>query len=212
MALCFSITDVNWGVTKDFFSIVGVIVSAVAAGGAFYIGAQGLKTWRRQLRGNDDHQLARRALIELYKFRDALNTSRSPLVLVSLNLEDGKAYAEEHFKGMLAEYQRRLEGISQSRISLQASEVEAEAVWSNELKSLLQPIFKLHDDYAYYLTNHLLSRNPNLSQDVRRGYEGDNELYPNILYRGGKEKDQFQLEFESSLLKVELYLKNKLIP
>lgn len=62
--MCLALTDADWSLTKDVFSIFGTVISAVTVGVAIYFGRAGLHTWRKQLRGSADHDLARRLLIE----------------------------------------------------------------------------------------------------------------------------------------------------
>ena len=56
--------------------VVLAICGALTAGIALY----GLKTWQRQLAGTTQFELARRALLAVYKVRDALTVARSPAV------------------------------------------------------------------------------------------------------------------------------------
>ena len=53
-------------------------LTALAAVGAVVIGGLGLSTWRRQLKGHAEYELARRVLRALYTARDNLFHVRSP--------------------------------------------------------------------------------------------------------------------------------------
>jgi hypothetical protein len=57
-----------------------VIAAATTAGLA--VAMLGLKTWQAQLRGSADFDLARSLTFEVYRVRDALESVRSPLMLV----------------------------------------------------------------------------------------------------------------------------------
>ncbi len=71
MSFCLAITEADWSLTKDVFSIVGTVFTALGVIVASYVGLNGLKTWRRQIRGNNDHELSRRMLVESYRFKKA---------------------------------------------------------------------------------------------------------------------------------------------
>lgn len=68
MSYCLALTDVDWSLTKDVLGVVGTfvgaIISAAAVLVAYKFGNEGLNTWKRQLRGTTDHELAKRVLIE----------------------------------------------------------------------------------------------------------------------------------------------------
>lgn len=72
MSICLALSDADWQLTKDGFSIAGTIASVLGVGLAFYIGLVGLSTWKRQLRGAADHKLARDAATAIYKYKVAL--------------------------------------------------------------------------------------------------------------------------------------------
>ena len=54
MSLFLIINEIDWSITKDVFSIIGTI-------GALVIGSLGLFTWRRQLKGISEYELAKKA-------------------------------------------------------------------------------------------------------------------------------------------------------
>src|SRR4051812_35656253 len=60
-------------VLKDVATIAGACV-------AIYVALHGLSTWRRQLVGNAQHELARRLLRSAYKIRDGLMALRNPMI------------------------------------------------------------------------------------------------------------------------------------
>src|SRR3972149_3543256 len=64
----------TWGIFLA--TIIGVII----AGAGVYFAASGLSTWRDQLHGRTEYDLARRYLRSTYKVRDALQRVRSPFM------------------------------------------------------------------------------------------------------------------------------------
>lgn len=60
MGLCLTISEVDWSLTKDVLSIIGTF-------GVLVIGVSGLFTWRRQLRGTSEYELAKKVVFKLKK-------------------------------------------------------------------------------------------------------------------------------------------------
>lgn len=63
----------DWSITKDVFSIIGTI-------GAITIGIVGLTTWRRQLRGTSEYELAKKAILVTYEVEHAIQSVRNPML------------------------------------------------------------------------------------------------------------------------------------
>src|SRR5690554_6636426 len=87
--LCFTIGEINWSLTKDVVSIVGTI-------GALGIGVLGLYTWRRQLRGTSEYEIAKKAILGTYEVQQALQSVRNPMLYLSREeVEAGRRLEEE---------------------------------------------------------------------------------------------------------------------
>ena len=212
MSICITLTDADWSLTKDVFVIIGVVVSGVAVWVAFYIGSQGLDTWRRQLKGASDHQLSRRALIELYAFRDAMSEARSPLMLYSVEMEEGESFQKANHRARCRNYEERLDKLSSARRKIQVTLLESEALWGVSLKNLVNPLFQLHGDYVFYLQSHLLATDPDQPSSVREEYSEEIKGLDNILYeRLGFVKDEFKKAFDSGLDEAVKYLRSMLL-
>jgi hypothetical protein len=59
---------------SDFKDLVLVVTAVIAS----YVALKGLSTWRRQLRGQSEYELAGRFLKSLFLFRDSLKNVRNP--------------------------------------------------------------------------------------------------------------------------------------
>lgn len=175
MSMCFAITDADWALTKDAFSILGTIISAVGVVLAARIGFLGLATWRKQNRGTSDHELSRRVLIDLYRLRDRIRQIRNPAMLITENLyeSDGskKANFEQiNFKYTAEFYQIQFSVIDEVRSRLETSILESEAVWGYELKRLVKPILNLQHEIFTKVISYLGSVNPNETEDRVRSH------------------------------------------
>src|SRR3989304_91489 len=58
---------------KDIVTLISLAVAALVA-------IKGLQTWRRQLKGTADYDLAKRLLKAAYRLRDALQAVRNPFM------------------------------------------------------------------------------------------------------------------------------------
>lgn len=54
MSICLTISKIDWAITKDVFTIIGTVSAIV-------IGIIGLTTWRRQLKGTSEYEVAKKS-------------------------------------------------------------------------------------------------------------------------------------------------------
>lgn len=215
MSICLAITDADWALTKDVFSVIGTFVSAVGVGLASWVGFSGLATWRRQLKGASDHELSRRALIELYRYRDAMEQARLAGMLgwefqLSADEAAGLSFAEKHHLELRKGYQRRLEALRSAREPIHITLLDSEAVWDRTLTDLFAPLFKLHHEFAKVVELNLIASDPREDEDDRRPYREILKSRRDIMYDTPDEKgDDFRQEFEKACAAVESYLKDK---
>ena len=64
----------------EAISLVSEVVVAIAVAVGSYVAWKGLGAWKQQLKGRADHELARRILVLLYKYRDAIDGGRNPAI------------------------------------------------------------------------------------------------------------------------------------
>ncbi|MCF7486708.1 hypothetical protein [Vibrio sp. A2-1] len=131
MSICISISEINWAITKDVFSIIGTI-------GALSIGFVGLFTWKRQLRGTSEYEVAKRAILKTYQLQEAIQLVRNPMLhLNKEEVEAGNQLQEEQ-----RIYSERLNSLSEAWSELQVTRLEAKAIWSIDAHSSFDEIQK----------------------------------------------------------------------
>ncbi|WP_458374777.1 hypothetical protein [Pseudomonas laurylsulfatiphila] len=217
MAICLAITDADWSLTKDVFSVLGTLVSVAGVGLAFYVGLAGLATWRRQLKGTSDHELSRRALIELYVYRDAIDAARSPVMFgyeceLSKEEANGLKFVDKNHLEKRRGYQRRLEEIRKARLPIYLTLLESEAIWGKDLGTLYLSLFKLQNEFSRYVEFSLIASDPREDEDDRRPYREMLKERRDVLYDPRDEEgDDFRREFNAVSAEIERYLKSKLI-
>jgi len=130
MSFCIALTDADWSLTKDVFSIVGTVASVFGVGLAFYIGLEGLSTWKKQLKGTADHKLARDAAIILRKYRNALATLWNYADSAAIQI-DGESWigskGEDSFTASI--YQPAVDNARKVRAELEPISLECAAIF-----------------------------------------------------------------------------------
>jgi len=216
MSICFAITDADWTLTKDFFSMLGTIVTAIGVGLAAWVGFSGLATWREQNKGTSDHDLSRRLLIDLYRLRDCIGHVRNPVMLGS----EGAVEDEPHnlnflqvsYRNTVRAYQNRFLPIDEVRARLGTSLLESEALWDGEVKSRFDQVFKLQHELWLYVSAYLVTINPDESAGRVQSYLKIMKGRRDVLYSSPfDDDDKFKSELDSALWHVENYLRPKLI-
>ena len=217
MSICLAITDVDWALTKDVFAIIGTLVSAAGVGLAFYVGLKGLATWSRQLKGTSDHELSRKALIELYRYREAVERARSPVMFgyesdLTPEEANGLNFSEQRHLGRRKGYHGRFDRISKTREPIHITLLDAEAIWGKELGELFKPLFVLQSEFHTYVEYDLMATDPQQDEDSRRSYYGVIKDRRKVMYDKTDDiGDEFRQEFNAASLAIENYLRPKLI-
>lgn len=217
MSICLAITDADWTLTKDVFSVIGIVVSAIGVGLAAWVGFSGLATWRRQNKGTADHDLSRRLLIDLYKLRDCISHVRNPVILggeggVPEDEAKNLTFSQISYRNTARAYQSRFTMVAEVRARLATSILESEAVWDAELKSLFTPIYKLQHELWINVSTYLVSINPDEVEGRVLSYQKILSERRDVLYESPLEgDDDFKKEMDAALSNVEDYLRPKLI-
>jgi hypothetical protein len=127
--LCISISEIDWSLTKDIFSIIGTI-------GALTIGTLGLSTWRRQLRGTSEYELAKKTIFKAYEIQQALQTVRNPMLQLSKEeIDAGRRLDEEQ-----RIYNDRMNHLYEKWAELQTIRLETKVVWSDDAHNCFNEI------------------------------------------------------------------------
>jgi len=105
-------------------------LTGLAALGGVIIAAFGLSTWRRQLRGNSEYDLARRILRGVYQVRDTVKILRLPFFPMWELADDlSDPFPENLDDATKTAYSNRWRNVASALSELDALTVEAEAQW-----------------------------------------------------------------------------------
>ena len=193
-----------------------LILSAAAITGAI-VAIKGLSTWQKQLKGQVEYALARRLLVSLFKYRDAINDARHPVVRAQEKSfppeEKAKEMSQEqiHFYGLGEAYQARWNKVQSERVNLCADLLEAEALWGDELKRLFKTIYDLEHELSMNIRLYLEAKNPETDDGLRRATHKIRKERRDIMYDDlSDEGDDYKKEFRKGVENIERYLKPKL--
>lgn len=117
--------------TKDILIVIATIITASVA-------IHGLKKWKTELTGKAEFEAAKALMKSVYKLRNEIIDSRSPFISGPEFPEDYsfklKKIAEEEGGAYAHVYHNRWKPISAALSDLEASVLEAEALWGKEVK------------------------------------------------------------------------------
>lgn len=175
----------------------GLKTLAILAGS--YVAIQGLSTWKRQLRGSNDYQLARRYLKAAYLVREAISDARNPFIYSGEMIAANKAMGMENadkLENITSKetrqnvYSQRLIKVAKAMTDLNVEQLEAEVSWGQD---------------ATVVATDLTNKVNRLFISVQQ-FLMDDSKDMEILYSAGK-GDKFEGEIQDSIRKIEDFLK-----
>lgn len=184
--------DVQWGTVSSYLPVLALVIAWM-----------GLSTWRRQLRGTHDFELARRILQAVYMLRNAIDGVRHPYMAV----EEAREMPEDASGPWQAyAYQARWDRVTAAQEELAVGLIEAEVVWDDLLVQdavdLRSHVNKLSVTIRQYLRN--LDKSHDEYQEPRTREDDA------ILYGGWDPDDDFTRKLNEVVKRFETKLKKKL--
>ena len=196
--------------TKDIVVILAAIVGGKVA-------VKGLSTWQRQLRGTNEHDLARNILVKVYRYRDAVHGVRHPAMFgyempdPEKETIDEMTWEEKRFYGTSKAYEARWEKVQEEKKSLYGDLLEAEAYWGNELEDHFKELYKLETDLLLVLQELLTARDPHSSPDDKDYANEYLKEKRGLIYdKLEGEPDEFRKSILDAIVKIEDILKPRL--
>lgn len=148
---------------SQWLSDVGQIVLAGSAAIGAMAAWKGVSTWRRELKGRTEYDLARRVLTGVYRVRDAVRHVRSPMMLSSEYL-DRPGRKPDAQQADAADYKyaygQRWSRIQDAMTNLEVDLLEAEAIWHDELRECSEQLKSCFRELFTSLWSYLRSKYP----------------------------------------------------
>jgi hypothetical protein len=193
-----------------------IVLSGAAVTGAV-VAVKGLGTWRRQLKGHSEYELSRRILVTVFKYRDAINGVRHPVIwayeMPSPPEDEAKNMSQDEirFYGTSKAYQARWDKVHAERTTLYADLLEAEALWGIDLKELFKKIFDLEHELFTRIRHYIELINPSANEASKEAIRKIDEKGRDIIYDNmSDEPDEYKDDFITAIERIEQYLKPKL--
>lgn len=121
------------------------IVVAAAAALAAYFAYLGLSTWRKELKGKSEYQLAKDVLKSVYEVREAFKHVRNPAIYQYEYPEDmtdhhGHLKQENRHEGTAHVYQERWKKMDEAFGKLESYHLDAQVEWGAEFQDVIKSL------------------------------------------------------------------------
>ncbi len=160
----------------DIDAFQNLILIAVAIGGVL-IAWWGLSTWKKQLHGVHEFELARRILLSVYKIEDGVKNVRSPF------LDSRESGDSDGDNWETSAYMNRWEPVEEAFRELRVDLLEADVLWGREVLSEQKTLLRKHlNTLRFAIENKLtdISHNGQLAftdEDFKILYSRSNDEY-----------------------------------
>ena len=207
-----SVEGPSWyNIGKDLVTLIGAIIGLCIAW-------SGLRTWKRQLKGQTEYELSRRILRLCYQYRDTIRRVRDSGMSVSEYRYPADVRLEalndrqRAYLGRRGAYEARWERVTTVRSDLYPELLEAEVLWDDQLNNLMKAIFELETQLLTAIEEEMLLANPDLSEDAKSHLKDQASRLARqaILYARSRREDPFQTQFRDRLDEVSQFLKGHL--
>lgn len=202
------------GITAAIGALGQILMAGAAVAGAV-AAYMGLNTWKHQSRYDRDSGLARRLLLSLYRYREAIIALRSPFIFSSeaperMTEEDKWSHGDKNrFLSNARVYERRWKSVASTRSELHAVLLEADATWGSELRNRFNRLFDLQAELNIEVSNSLDASDPALPEFQRRSAQEALRKSRTVMYELSSERDEFSREFGSVVKEIEDFLRPK---
>jgi hypothetical protein len=133
--------------TQEYVTLIKDILTGLAALTAAVLGIVGLQTWKKQLRGKTEYELAQRFLRATYKVRDAIAIIRDVTSFVDMRrLANAALFDEQPDKPttnkeeVATAYYQKWQTIQSIVVDLDAVALEGEAIWGEVVAKNMKPL------------------------------------------------------------------------
>lgn len=201
--------------TPEITQLIGSIkdlVVVIAAAVAAYIAFQGLSTWRRELKGKSEYQLAKEVLRAAYKVREAFKHVRH-IAIYSYEYPEGMRDHHGHLKreneheGTAYVYEKRWEKLDEAFRELEEKHLEAQVEWGAKFQDVIVPLRTCRAELLVAIQM-MLDRKKNPYDTAPRKAEEIAEER-SVLYHIGEESkhDKFTPQINEAVDKFEHWLR-----
>lgn len=198
MSICLTLTEISWALTKDVFSIIGTVGALIFAG-------FGLSTWKRQLRGTSEYELAKKSILLTYEVRQLIQGVRSPMLyLRKEEVEAGRKIEEEQ-----RIYDERMKALYLKWAELQTVRLESKVIWSVNAHDSFNDVQKIIGELKGAIWLHFWMKGAYAGPGAIVDNNPDRVIENEKIVYFVSDEDEFSLRINSSVEKVENFFKDK---
>ena len=184
--------------TKDIFSIIGTI-------GAITIAIIGLQTWKRQLKGTNEYELAKKAILLTFEVERSIQSVRGPMLYLQKDeVESGRSLEEEE-----RIYDKRMNNLYNKWAELQTIRLETKVIWSNEAENSFNDIQNVIGKLRGAIWLHFWMKGAYASPGTTVDRSPERVSENNKIVYFISEEDDFSIATKNAVIKVEEFFKDK---
>lgn len=193
-------------------------VTAGAAVAAVIYARSGLHTWKQQLRGSSEFELAHSLLTESYRLRDSIESARSPFMSApELKADDPEAAglnpSERSHLSFARGLETRWERVSEAARGLDPLLIQAESLWGREVRDKFSPLRKMAYELRFAMDMYLRAHDPRIPADSRKptlDYCQENNIDEIVFNHSTEAKpDKFSLKLIRAVKPIEDELRDR---
>ena len=188
-----------------------IIVAGSAASAAFFA-YLGLSTWRKELKGKSEYQLAKDVLKSVYKVREAFKHVRNPVIFQYEYPEEmtdrhGHLKQENRHEGTAHVYQERWKIMDEAFSELEGYHLDAQVEWGAEFQDVIKDLRSCRAELLVAIQRMLERMKDTYDKEVLSVDERAEER--SVLYHlGGDSKhDKFTPDIDTAIEKFEKWLR-----
>ena len=182
----------------EVIKLILEIINTLAIIGGVIMAIIGVNTWKKQLKGSTEYELAKRYLKSVYKIRDAVKYVRNPfissdemVVAVKVKNVENPDYSNNQQTNR-AVYSVRCNKVIEASTDLDVELLEAEVLWGERAVEVVNDLNNQKNKLYISLKMFLENRNIRPDRD--------------IIYDMG-DQDTFNLEIKKAIEKIEDFIK-----
>lgn len=181
-----------------------------------WVAWRALTTWKRQLEGGVQYELARRILKSTYRLRDAMKQVRDPVIFIyelprpKEYLAAGKPKDGGRHYSLSEAYEVRWQRVVAAQSDLQAELIEAEVLWGTDLPNRFKTLDDLRRELAVAIKDTLIACDPDAPEQRKDAASKRLDAARDVLYDGLEDPDPFTQDVTGAIAPIEEFLKNHL--
>jgi hypothetical protein len=201
-----TITEINEWVSTIKEVIIGL--SAVFATIFAYVG---LNTWRKELKGKSEYQLAKDVMKSVYKVRDAFQHVRNPAIFAYEYPDEMRDYSghlkpEQEYEGAAYVYEKRWEKMTEAFSELEEHHLDAQVEWGPEFQNVIMNLRTCRAELLVEIQR-LLDEKKNPHR-ITRDRESLEKAFSILYDHGGNtEFDKFTPKINAAVKEFEVWLR-----